>query len=67
MNAATFMAAVDLLEKIVKVSANVGRARELARELMDFVREHREIEGITAEQRARAYNVLALDPGDVRL
>jgi len=64
---AAVMAAIELIENYGPVLQQANRGRQLLRETIAFVREHREIDGISAEQRARAYNVLSLEPQDVKL
>ena len=59
--------AIELAEQYGPLLAAGVRGRRLLGEIVAFVRENREAEGLTAEERGRAYSVLQLDPKDVTL
>jgi hypothetical protein len=67
VTAAMVIEAARFLKKWGPVAIKAEKARRLVAEMTAFVREHKEIDGITPEQRAEIYDVLTLHPAEVKL
>ena len=67
MKAAAVVDALKYLEQYGALLAAAKRGLELVSELRTFVKEHRDVSGVTDEERARIDALLELEPGDVQL
>jgi hypothetical protein len=67
MNLAMILAAISYLEQYGPLLVKVPKGVRLVKEMTTFVREHRDVDGLTDEDRARADAVLAKHPRDVKL
>lgn len=62
---AALLAAAEYVDKYGPLVAKYPALRKSTKTLVEFIREHKEIDGITPTQRARFYEVLKLDPADL--